>query len=471
MQKKTNTMKEKNRRSLSKLVDQYEHQLETGEQIHLDEQSFLKLIDYYDENGQIDKALFVVGQAIEKYLFSVDFYLRKAELLLDLGDETEALDVLEQANTFAPGSIEINLLKAEALNYLDERDAALQILNDSKSNVPKSILSEIFLMESLVYEHHADLDAMFDVLEQAVVNNPKNNEAVERLGLAMELTERYREGIKINEVIIDQHPYSHLAWYNLGNAYRALDKTEEAIDAYKYAIAIDERFEYAYHACAAIYFLDEKHEQALEYFKDLLKIVHPSERGEIHLKIGSCYHLTNRNQLAKKHLLIAQKTSFYQDTVYFLLGSCALMDGTPKEAGYYFEKAVSINPDNGAYHANLAKVRIQEEAYDEAVSHYKKAIDLHPDSTDIWADYILFYFDLGYEDKAFQLLDSATHYLGEVIAGYIRVALLYLAGKRNKGSILLWELLMEDYEAHDVIFRIAPELEEDSEINAIIAVI
>lgn len=460
-----------NRLQIEKLVSQYENQISNGVPVHLNEESFLKLIEHYEKKGNLNKALLVIEEALSKYLFSVDFYIRKAELLMDMGKEEAALEVLGDANTFAPGSVEINLLKAEALNYLGKKEEALQVLNDSKVNVPKSILSEVLLMESLVYEHNDEYDEMFDALKKAVIYDPKNKEVVERFGISTEFTGRYEEAIVVNEAAIDAHPYAHLAWYNLGNAHQNLGQMDEAVDAYEFVLAIDDKFEYAYYDCAAIRFDQEAYADSIGYYLDLLKIVQPSDKGDLHFKIGACYHLLAQYSNAKKHLLIAQKTSVFQDRIYYLLGNCSLMEGLSKEAAYYYNKAISLEPDNGEYYSNLAEVKIIEEDYHAARDCYEKAVSLNPDSLQIWIDYIVFYFDLGYTDKAFAVLDMAAKYLEVNKVKYIKVAFLFLAGKRNEGSVLLWEALSEDYESYKIIFKIAPELEDDSDIRAIIAVV
>lgn len=464
-------MKEMNRWSISNLANQYEEQLANGQSLHLNEQDFLKLIEYYDEEGESSKALFVLEEAIGKYLFSVDFYIRKAELLMDLGQEEEALDVLGQANTFAPGSVEINLLRAEALNYLGKRNEALQVLDESKNNIPGTLLSEVLLMESLIYEHHKEYDAMFDILKEGVIHDPKNNEAVERLGLSIELTKQYEAGIIINEAIIDLHPYSHLAWYNLGNCHRALGNLEEAIEAFEYVIAIDEQYEYAYYECADLRFDNKQYELCIPYYLDLLPVATPSDTGDIHFKIAICYHLLAQYSEAIKHLHIAQKTTFFQDNTYFLLGHCSLMKGNTKEAAYYFTKAIALEPNKAEYYTNFAEVKIQEEDYQAAQQYFDKAISVDPKATETWVNYAMFYFDLGHTDNAFGLLDEAAHHLEPIIATYMRVAFLFLTEKRNEGSILLWEALLKDYDSHEIIFKIAPDLENDSDIRAIIAVV
>ena len=67
-----------------------------------------------------------------------------------------------------------------------------------------------------------------------------------------------KKAFGLHQKIIDQQPYSELAWFNLGSAYQGLKLYEKAIDAYQYAVAIDEKFDYAYRNMGDAYIRLEK---------------------------------------------------------------------------------------------------------------------------------------------------------------------------------------------------------------------
>jgi tetratricopeptide (TPR) repeat protein len=48
--------------------------------------------------------------------------------------------------------------------------------------------------------------------------------------------------IEYYQKFIDEDPYSTAAWYNLGIVYNKLEKYRRALQAYDYAITIDESF-------------------------------------------------------------------------------------------------------------------------------------------------------------------------------------------------------------------------------------
>ena len=55
-----------------------------------------------------------------------------------------------------------------------------------------------------------------------------------------------------------------MAWFNLAAAYQGLKLYEKAIDAYLYAIAIEEKFDYAYRNMGDAYIRLRKYKEAIE---------------------------------------------------------------------------------------------------------------------------------------------------------------------------------------------------------------
>ena len=76
-----------------------------------------------------------------------------------------------------------------------------------------------------------------------------------------------------------------LAWFNLGAAYQGLKLYEKSIDAYQYAIAIDEKFDYAYRNMGDAYLRLHKYKEAIEVLQKVLELSMPEE--VIYEAIGS----------------------------------------------------------------------------------------------------------------------------------------------------------------------------------------
>ncbi len=448
------------------LVTEYENNTKLGLAIFLEEGAYRQLIDYYEKEEQFHKALDVAEQAISSHNYSVDFYLRKAVLLIDTGKVDQALYTLDQANAIAPATLDVTLLRAEAMTYNGEGDIALQLLNQLKSEVNREALSEIFMVEALIHEYQENFELMFFALRASLKENPRNDVALERLWLSVELSRNYEASIRLHEEIIDQHPYSSLAWYNLGHAHAYLGNYEEAIDAYEFAFVIDEKFEFAYRDCADLCFETKQYDKALKYYHELLE--HFDADGDLLLRIGQCHQENGDIDKACSHYRQASRLDPLNDEVYFHLGQCYAHAERWKEALRYFHKAVQIEDRQEEYYEALAVTYYELKEYDKALPCFERANEIAPENSLFWINHAAFLWETGRGEAALKVLDEAEDHAvdGELI--FARIACLFYLGRRQEAAYWLVDALEEAYEAHAILFQLIPELQEDPLITSII---
>ncbi len=456
-----------NTHEIDDLVIKYELSSKRGQTLFFDEGSFLQLIEFYEREERLDKAITVANQAIERYLFSVDFYLRKAELLIDAGNETLALKTLDRAEVFAPGQLEISLLKAEALTYQDRGEDALDLLDNLKEASDKNSLSEIYLVESLVYEFSHEHEKMFDVLKKAIMVSPKNDEALERLWLAVELSRKYSESIDLHKKIIDAHPYSYMAWYNLGHAYAYLGRYEKAIDAYEFSFVINENFEYALKDCADLCFETNQFNKAIKYYLELINDADAD--SDLFQKIGESYQQLGNCNKAVEFFRQALKLDPLNDEVYYHYGSCYAYNGRWKEAARYFGKAVEIEDRREEYYGALAQAQAHLGDFDRAEIFYRKAIDIAPEEGKFWLEYALFLLDTSRAEDALSILSAAEITEDTAKLQFGQIACLFRLGRRKEACQMLWQALEEGDQDYAIVFEMAPELEDDIEVQTILS--
>lgn len=115
----------------------------------------------------------------------------------------------------------------------------------------------------------------------------------------------------------------------------------KAIDAYKYAIAIDEKFDYAYRNMGDAYIRLRKFRDAIEVLEKVLELSRPED--VIFEAIGHCYDkLKNYGQ-----------------------------------ARIYYRKAVHLNPDDSKLYYKIACTYINEEQWSQAVKQLETAMQIH----------------------------------------------------------------------------------------------
>ena len=459
-------MNRKYNQAIVELVSAYENMSEQGTVAYFEEKTFHKLIAFYKEDDQPERALEVVEHALTHHSFSADFYIKKAELLIDLQEEVKALRVLEHAAVFAPAEKEIDLLRAEALIYLGRSMEALAILENIKDYADSKTLSNVYTTEALVYESQEEYERMFYALKAALQENPANKEALERLWLCVELSKKYEASVELHDQILNADPYSHIAWYNLGHAHAYLGNYDEAIEAFEFAFVIDEQFECAYRDCAELCFELKMHKKALKFYLELLENFEPD--SELFLRIGQCYLFSEDYPNAQNYFRRAIYLDPLNDEVYFHIGLCNVKEEKWITAITYFQKAINIEDQQEEYYFALAEAFNECGDDQQAEPNYQMATEIAPENAKYWVHYARFLMDQGAFEEGLDLLERAEDYAVGMELTYCKIACLFSMGRRNEGFYWLGEALSEDFAAHASLFEFLPELENDSAVLSMI---
>src|SRR4051812_43920225 len=121
------------RDSITELLKQY-NSLRSGHgSIFLEEDAFEKIIDYFDDQEDMSKALEAVEMAIEYFPYSASLLIRKADLLLATRKYNEALEILERAALFDATDINLYILKTDAYLAMDMQEKAVEVLEQAVS--------------------------------------------------------------------------------------------------------------------------------------------------------------------------------------------------------------------------------------------------------------------------------------------------------------------------------------------------
>ena len=72
-------------------------------------------------------------------------------------------------------------------------------------------------------------------------------------------------------------------------------------------------------------------------------------------------------------------------------------------------------------------------------------------------------------EQAIDVIDEGEEYTGDTNLTYYRIGCLFALGKRKEAFSHLENALYEDFYQHNSLFHIVPNLEEYSDVQAIIA--
>ena len=451
---------------IRRLVSEFEERSHGDTLTYFDEKELMDIISFYEREQLLHKAIDAVDIALTQYKYRLDFYLLKARLLMKDRDFKNAIKILEEAEIISPFETDIQLMKARALNALGHSLDALNILEQTKLRISSSDMEEVMLIEAAVYEQLKDYDSMFDVLKDAVSRSPKRQDILERMWMAVEFSKKYEESVSFHRALLDKVPYNGYAWYNLGHAYACLGEYELAIDALEYSFLIEPQFEMGYKDCAEMCIQVRNHSKALDIFLEELDRFGPD--SDVLASIGYCYIEMGNFSEAKNHLKKAAKLDPYNDEVFYYLGRCYFSEGDYRKAERCFMEAIEGEDRREEYFASLAHVYIQQDEITKADYYFRKATEAGPEQLEYWLDHAKFLIDQGAASVALNILEEAEYHTVGAELIYGKVVCLFRMQQNKEAFQQLECALLEDITKQSLIFQWMPELQGDTEVQAII---
>ena len=235
--------------NIEETIEKYESMVKNHTSAFFDHNALEDLIEYHEFKLDFSKATEIVDYAIELYPFSSIFLTKKASFLLQQRKMKEAMDLLAKAETLDPNEIGIYLLRADIFMNKSQHDKALDILNAAMLIAQKEEIEELHLEKAEIYEDWGKYEEVYQCLKDCLNLNYQNFEALSRMWYTVELAGTFEDSIDFHNSILEKDPYSYIAWHNLGSSYYFLGLYEKAIDAYEFAVAINENYDLAYREC------------------------------------------------------------------------------------------------------------------------------------------------------------------------------------------------------------------------------
>ncbi|MBD0331061.1 MAG: tetratricopeptide repeat protein [Chitinophagaceae bacterium] len=423
----------------------------------LEEESFEKIIDHFEEQEEIFKALEAVEISIGYFPFSSTLLLRKADLLIASRKYNQALEVLHKAEMLDATDINLYILKTDAYLALDMHEKAVTLLEDAIANFNGEEQIELLFELADVYDDYEEFDKVFDCLYMILRSEPTNEEALYKICFWTDFTGRNEESIRLHLNIIDNHPYTELAWFNLGAAYQGLKLYEKAIDAYQYAVTIDEKFDYAYRNIGDAYIKLRKYKEAIEALDKVLELSKPEE--VIYEAIGYCYDRLHNYAQARFHYRKASHLNPDESKLFYKIACTYYNEGQWNSAIKHLEAALKINRLQSEYCLLMGECKLQLNQLKEAVQYFSSAVRLRPKNLSGWEALIRCLFKGGYYAEAKQqALNALTNTSNKPLFFYYLSAVLFAYGKSKEALFYLEKGLQMSPKTIKKLFELNPSI-------------
>jgi tetratricopeptide (TPR) repeat protein len=406
----------------------------------LEEDAFEKIIDYYDEKDEMAKAMQAADMGIEQFPFSSALMIKKADLLLAGRKYNDALEILERAELFDSNDINLYILKTDAYLALDQQMKAVELLEAALVQFGGEERIELLFELADVYDDYEEFDKVFDCLKVILEDDPTNEEALYKICFWTDFTGRNEESIRLHLSIIDEYPYSELAWFNLGAAYQGLKLYEKAIDAYLYAVAIDEKFDYAYRNMGDAYLRMRKFKDAIEVLEKVLELSRPED--VIYEAIGHCYHKVGNFAQARFNYRKASHLNPDDSKLYYKMALTYINEEQWSSAIKQLESAMQMQklPE---YNLAMGECRMQMSQYKEAIISFGNVVRTRPKSVAGWEALIRCLHTAGYYEEALeQTIAALKNTESKTLFIYYFSACLF-ALKKTKEAILHLEKALQ----------------------------
>jgi tetratricopeptide (TPR) repeat protein len=428
------------RENLHELLKQYENLKNGRNHSFIEEDSFEKIIDYFHEKEDLARAMEAAEIGAEQYPYSSMLLIKKADVLLATRRYDEALEILEQASLFDNADINVYILKTDAYLALDQPEKAVQLLEEALSLFEGEEKIELLFELSDVYDDYEDFDKVFDCLKMILQEEPNNEEALYKICFWTDFTGRNEESIRLHLKIIDEYPYNELAWFNLAAAYQGIKLYEKAIDAYQYAITIDEKFDYAYRNMGDAYIRLRKYKEAIEVLEKVNELAKPED--VIFEAIGHCYDRLKNFGQARIYYRKASHLRPDDSKLYYKIACTYFNEENWDNSLKQLETAMKIQRLQPEFNLLAGECKMQLGLYKDAVQFFSNVVRIRPKNAAGWEALIRCLYKGEYFEEALEQSVAALHATqGKPLFTFYRAAILFETGKGKEGILQLEKAL------------------------------
>lgn len=310
------------------------------------EDEFEILFNHFNSLGQKNPAAELIERALEIYPFASNLLFCKAEVFLQRRKPKQALEILDHLLADNGLVDDFALMKIECLLELKETAEVDTIVSEYIDTNEQDDTIEFLFALADIYDDYNFCQKVYDTLEQILKMEPSNEEALIKICFWTDYTNSGEKSIALHSAIIDEHPYSDLAWFNLGAAYQGLKLYEKAIDAYEYALVINEQMDLAHRNMADAYLRLKKYKEAGD---SLIKVIELGKAEDVIFEaVGYCYQKLKNLKLAR----------------------------------LYYNKSAQLTPSDCHIYYKIAKTYATEKRWDNAIEFVQKALDISPAQAD-----------------------------------------------------------------------------------------
>lgn len=377
-------------------LENYERCLDEGKTPFMNADDLTDIADYYNYNGETDKANDAVELALELQPGATLPLVFKTKAALQTGNIMQAMEYA--AGIADQDDPETTYLKAEIMIVRGEAEKANNFLVKNMSGVEDDILPDYIIDVAYIWCEYAYYDRANEWLKMA--DNTKSTDSTDILELTGRIEfglQNYKKSIEAFEKVVDKKPFSARLWYSLASAYYFCDDMENALKCIDFTLAIKPGNADSIMLKGNILAKLKDYAQAIDLFKQYISMVPEDKMAYVNL--AACYRSTGELEKAMELAMNAvdsdDKEAAFQacEEMVFL----SLETGDAINALEWVDKADTLTEDISEKLVLRAYVMLAQQRLDEAMPMFMEAIDRAEDKMYVVSRMIAAFFDNGYK--------------------------------------------------------------------------
>lgn len=223
--------------------------------------------------------------------------------------------------------------------------------------------------------------------------------------ISMYQTGNYTEALIYGEALHKESPANPFVPNIVGAVHRALGNPTKAIDCYRMAIHLNNKYSEAYNNLGIILNELGRHDEAIDAYNKAIRISPQFTEALSNLGVA----LTDAGQIdiAIRTLRKAIQINIGYASAYYNLGDAYTKQKKYSEAITSFSKVVELEPHNPRAQFSLAGVLHLAGIPEEAVLRYQRAIELNPNYSEAYNNAGIVLNELSRHDEAIHCYEQA----------------------------------------------------------------
>lgn len=306
---------------------------------------------------------------------ATDLYKRATEAFQEQRFETAATS-FEQAEAADPGKSDALLMAAKSRVHLLHFDTAENDLRRYLRANPNST-DAWYLLGFVLNRENKPKDSL-EVYTKAAALVPPTGDDLKMVALDYELLNDNADAIHWLEVAVEKDPANREGWYFLGRAYYTASRLPAARKAFDRVLELDPRNARAENNIGLIYESGGKTDEALAAYRSAIAWQTEStpSREQPYLNLGNLLITLERPQEAIAPLQQAIAIAPHDAQGHLRLGTAYLHLNRLEEAERELREAVRLAPDNATAHYQLGRCYKQAKKMEEAKTEFDRVAEI-----------------------------------------------------------------------------------------------